>query len=343
MSERVRMFNRFGYPLTELDVLVPRTWIRNGIGSAEFLMSTFDEKFTREFMEVGNILLIENERLPDWVGRIMAPRSFGIYTAKVVAKSAEVFLQGRRGYKGLKLTGSAGDIVTEVVKVANRQSPTLLKVGSIYTEGTTREESLDVNPLFSDVDRIRKRSGNDWNVTPLVDKSGRLALQVNWYKRMGSQQLFQLEEGKNIEALEDFLIEQGEPTNDLIGYNNTGGEESTLMDIERDEESIARYGVWQGSVSVTNAKEPSQLQLATKTVLNSVKDMTKTVSLNVLDIDDEFPNMGMGNLYPVTGHRSGFFGETTGFELNLEIFGMKYDPANPKRLELILEDQTNDS
>ena len=75
MPTRITLFNNSGEKLAEIDANVSRSWKLNEDGAGTFTMSTQDTKAIIDYLEFGNFVYMEHDKLPIWGGMIDTPRT----------------------------------------------------------------------------------------------------------------------------------------------------------------------------------------------------------------------------------------------------------------------------
>lgn len=244
------LFNRKGYLLDEIDGIFSRSWKRSGVGTCSFTFPASHHKCTEQNFEIGNYLVVYHDSgWPDWVGRLDTPRGWGRPWLTVNALSAESLFAERTGPPYMfmqRLKGTGGVCFTDLVNIANLEEDTLMRPGEIY--GGDRETATLVLPNFTlerNLNQLLKRTGHEYSVTPQVVNS-RLTLLANWYKTIERDLDISLNES-NCEMRADTLKEEGPIKNCIFAYC----EEKLLFYQARDLESIHKYGLRQGALSVS--------------------------------------------------------------------------------------------
>ena len=110
----IRVFDRNGSPIGEINALYTCSWLLNAPGKLSFTLSVNDPKCREDFLRFGNLVLVLHDDLPAWGGVIDTPREWGDGNVRINAWGGEKLLDFRRGPVGRLLTGSGGDILGSV-------------------------------------------------------------------------------------------------------------------------------------------------------------------------------------------------------------------------------------
>jgi hypothetical protein len=338
MTSRMTIYDRRGNPLTEMDATVQRSWILNEVGEANFVVSQFDQKFQRKYIEFGNLVLVEHDKLPAWVGVIDPERKWSSWTATVRAFSAEKLLAFRRGPQAMTVTGTAGSIFQQMVDIANLEEDTLIRVEGVYGVLPVRQETLNLTRILDEVNRVAERSENDWGVEPTLGLDGRLSLAASWWLRRGVRRMVGLIEGHNLaEGGSSTMTEQGEIINDLMGYGEGATWDSRETWLEMDTESIAQYGRRQGSMGFDGVTQMETLRQNTQAALAESAWPRRTWRISALDVEETYYNLRLGDELPLVMHTTGFTGDVVGTEANVRIKGMSFSDDKGK-VDLVVDE-----
>lgn len=366
MASKIMVFDNMGNMLDEfVSTTTVRSWVLNDYGRCEFTMSTYDPKCNAKNLNYGNILLIQhvpsvsvdrnnnpqtNGQLPDWVGVIVPPRTWGINKVTVVAYSAE-YIMLNRAMPDDVITDSAGGIFWELINYSNDDADEYgaieIEPGQIDTSGATHSETLKLSAL-EHAKAVASTYGNDFDITPAVIGNGHLLLQGNFYMMKGVNTQFILSDGDNanIEFNESILTEQGTLGNAVIGYGATvstkvigaghghrKGRVSTTKSRQSTEDadmnSILKYGLYLSNQSY-NVSSLSDIHLANQQFLSQNSEPIMTFQINAADNLKTFDNLVVGNVLQLTLTTIGFFGGQIGFQDWVRLDGVEYDDLQNK-------------
>lgn len=342
-EDRIRIFNREGFPLAEFKAVIERSWAINEEGRARFKYSTRVSNIVNEtVLQFGNWILIENSVLPSWVGVIDTPRGWGSREVEVSAYGPEHVFGQRYGPLEEKINGSAGSIFFRLLAMVNRPEATVIRPGDIWKNKHPMEVTVNPNPLLETLNDITERSGQEYAWRPIVSDKGRLVIFADWYHKQGLVTSAILQEGYgggNIEAVGNVMAEDGEIINDVLAYGDGMAWTSKPSEIVRDRGSIGKYGLRQKSVSYTGVIDSATLKQNGSEYLRQNVEPARTFHLNALNVGDTFKYLGLGNVLSLQFQNVGFFGGSLGFQTQVRIVGMSYDPTEKKNmLELVVEE-----
>lgn len=338
MASRITIYDKTGLCIAEVNALAKRSWILSKFGVANFQISTQDPKCRREILEFGNYVLIEHEKVPAWVGVIVTPRKWKFGSVTVTANSAEWIFRTRRGEDGKTWYSYCGNNFKELIAFANIASDTRITAGEIYVHGYPYKMDLTYgSDLYTAITQMSDYYyKHEWDVTPAWDAQHRLVFKANWYLKRSYPRQTALEEGNNIEMVDDAMTEQGDIINDYrftgSGVNHT--DKSTFTATDPD--SIARYGLIQKAETGPAEELVGNVEANARAKLDKIKNPKMTFNFKVLDIGTVWNEMQIGAQFPVKMHSCGFFGSQFGAETVVRITGMVFDDAG--RLEITCEE-----
>jgi len=319
---QITIYSKYGEPLTDIRAGVVRSWVLNGVGQAEFGIAYTDPKCRRAYFEFGNYVTIEHTNLPIWAGVIDTPRQWRGNYLTVRAYEMGYMLKYRRTTAGLKLTGKAGEIASDLVRLANEQGDTQLRVGEIYGGGSDREETLG-DTAYSHMDAVRRRSGNEWTIIPDLDGK-QLVGNFNWHYKAGRTVTeIELTE-KNTEKTSYTLSEEGEILNDIRGYGDAITSATRLVAYSQDYESMGRYGRRQGTKTYSGNRQQATLDANTAADVALRKNPEMVFQATALDVGSTFNALRLGNRIGVNVSGVGFTDDGLGYRSTVRIVGMRY-------------------
>jgi len=320
---RIITYSHTGKQLAEFNALVTMSWKLNEYGKATWTMSTRDEKCKREYIEFGNRVMIETDKLPVWVGVIDTPREWASNgEVSITAYTAEYLLTWRRAPVDKKISGTCGAKFEELIKIAQAGGNMFLRVGEVWGAGKAVAETLKSESIYDAIKDLTDRMGNDWNVTPEI-VNGELRFTANLYKRRGNVRDVVLQDGYNIKASSKVFIEQGNIANDIIvvGVGASSGSQKTANTI--DEESIGLYDYRQATVNLPSEYEGT-LSAGADQQLFELKQPRRTFDVSALDVGDLWQNLQVGDIYTINLGNVGFVSGGYGLQTNVRIIGMEY-------------------
>ena len=328
MTSRVVIYDKAGSPVADVRAGCIRSWRLNQYGEARFDISLNDHAAKLQFLEFGNFITVEHEGLPMWAGVIDPPRTWGRRAISCSAYSGEYLLTWRRSDVEVKLTGSAGDVYQQIIALANQPGYIRVAAGAIWTGGSEREETIQpTTNLYEEVKRVAKRAECDFDFTPDFDGQGRLVFKANWYERAGVDRMLALEEGWNIAVGDAPVEEQGKIINEVVGYGDGGTWANRPKVKVKDDTSIARYGLRQGSKSFGGATMTGTLTDNATAEVNASRNPRATYSITAIDKGDTLANIRLGDRLPVRFVTAGFNGDSFGLNAVIRIVGMAWDDS----------------
>lgn len=342
-QDRIRIYNRFGVELAEFRASVERSWALGDEGRALFNYPINQSKVVNDnVLRYGNWMLIENSVLPRWVGVLDTPREWNNRQVAIHAYTPEHVFGQRRGPTELKLTGSAGAIFAQMINLVNTAEPTVIRSGNIWYGGVSREQTLNPTLLNENLADLWERSGEDYNWQPSVDANGNLVVFGDWYKKLGTDYDVHLHQGTgggNIELSNNVMVEDGDIVNNFMAYGDGMSWADKPYAIISDTDSINKYGLRQGSKEYFGVSTLATLQEHAGEYVRRNANSIKTFHVNALNKGDTFKYIGLGNTLNLRLQSAGFTGVNLGYETNVRITGMSYDPDVRNKIELVCEEQ----
>ena len=321
---QILIFDRSGKQLAELDASCSRSWLFSDIGQAEFAVSLQDTKCKREFLEFGNLIFIEHEKLPAWGGVIDVPRKWRPGFVEVRAYSAEKILEYSIGPVDVTLSGSTGNLVEQILKLAPTETFYPILAGVFEDDGKNRQQTLNLTKLLEECQELVKRGGGEFCITPTVT-NGILQFKLDYFSEIGQDTGFALAEGHNLKLSNNAMVEQGTICNDLTGFGEGASWLSKPIQRVVNVDSVAQYGRRQASKNFSGNVESDTLQGNTEQAVAVEAYPRVMLDLNVLDVGDVWRWMRLGNRFPLILHTAGFSGSGYGFSGLATVSGMEFD------------------
>jgi len=337
MPTRISLFNNSGEKLAEIDANVSRSWKLNEDGAGTFTMSTQDTKAIIDYLEFGNFVYMEHDKLPIWGGMIDTPRTWGVGTITSSIYSAEYVLKSHvTPNREDKFTGVPGSIFNKLTSQSFGTGSIPVIPGDIYGGGISQSITYNYAIIYDAVIDLAKKSGADWDLTPAIDPNGKLYFISNWYERKGVDRVFRLYEDLNIKLSTKPMVEQGEIANVVIGFGNGSSWTSKYVDGRLDAESVGRYG-WRTKAVSIPTDSYSDLITAIDEQLLVLKNPRRTFDITALDVGDTFYNCRIGDVLPVDFYTIGFTGDSLGLSTNIKILQMAYNDID-NQLKIVCDE-----
>jgi hypothetical protein len=320
-ADRIRVYNRLGIGLADLRVTVRRTWNINEEGDGEFDIVSLDANCRADYLRFGNWLLVENDGLEPWVGMIDEPQDWKQRAVTVSAYTPERLLLCRNVPRQLKQSGKPGAIFAQVINLCNYAEPTIVQVGNIWTGGSDMPaESMSGRNMLEYVKDLAKHSDCEFDFTPVATK-GRLAIYANWYKRVGVDSNWALEESFNLGDGKNSMRLQGRAENELWGYGNGAGQASRPTAVVSDPDSIGLYGLRQGSRTYSEYADAGSVTRSLNGEINDAKEPHMDFKLYVLNENNTFNHVRKGNSHPLRIWSLAF-----GVHTRVRVKSIRYNP-----------------
>lgn len=338
----LRLFDKNGVPIPggDIDALVDRSWVLNGIGHANITIAKTDPACTATRLKFGNRILIQEDDMGTWGGIILPPRSWAASPVQFTAYTIEQLLKDGRYPAASSYSGYAGGIFEDLIASANATEDTLINFGYAYEGGESWTEET-TESVYNAMTSIAKRTGQDWEIEPSIDSIGNIQWTAYWRLSRGQDlsESVVLEEGKHFElAGGPLLVEQGPIYNSikLVAFDGVG---STTTVMAEDEDSIALYGALQGLFNKT-VPTGYTAQTYCDHLLSVHKQPRKTFKLAVINDDvDTLGSIRLGNTVTIRLVTYGFTGNGLGLKTQVRILAIEADERD-STLTLVVNEVT---
>lgn len=316
------IYGRDGVPLTDIRASVIRSSLLNDIGEAVFMVSTSSRKCKRDFLEIGNYIVIQHDTLPDWVGIIDMPRVWHNGYVEVHAYEVPFILQYRLTPLNAEITGTPGAKVKQLLAYANAMGDTLIVPGNISNAGISAAEYVKAG-VYTHLKNLSKNNQMDWVCSPQIDTSGKLNVQLDWMEKAGVVTTLELAQGHNVIHGDTPLEESGEPVNyveavpDTRLNNKYTGIYSEPMP----------YGLRAIRKVYSGVKDNGLLALYARTHVEQNISPVASTPLTVVDTGNTFIQIGLGNVVKNRYTSVGFDADGLGVETLLRILGWRFNES----------------
>lgn len=317
---------RDGTPITDIKAAVVRSSLLNDIGEAIFQIPVTSTKCRREVLEYGNYLYVQNDKMPDWVGIIDTPRTWRNGLVEVHAYEVPFILQYRLTPLNSVIIGLPGELVQQLIGIANSDEDTLIRAGNMTSAGVSAPETL-TDTVYSHVKGISSNFGHDWICTPIIDTNGKLTIQMDWVETAGIVTDLELSQGQNLLYGDNPLEESAEILNYVQAMSNQQGENPTSIVLE-DGTSRSKYGLRAARREyITTTTENGALPSFATALINRQKNPDIATPLTVLDVGNAFRSIRLGNIVKYKYTNVGFDGDGLGWSDYVRILGYRFDEA----------------
>lgn len=317
MASRIRVFDRTGILIREIDAPAWREWVLNDIGSARF---TIKAAGMEQYVQYGNYLTIENDKLDTWVGVINTPRPWGSKVITVNAKSAMWLFQQRAGSNAQAVSGSWGEVFSFLLGLVNAPESTLLKIGN-FSSGISYSSVVDLTNVYTYLQRALAQAQTRLDFRPVIT-NGSLVIYIDVQPTLYSPSSLRLEEGLNIKKSSTVLLEQGEIYNDVT-IMGIGLDQVKYTANAIDLASIEKYGrrqkVFAEGQSQTDVNRLAVVRLAQYAYPRN------TLALTTLNKGDTFLNTRVGYSGTVELKTQGYLNGGLGFRSDAYIDAVQFD------------------
>lgn len=321
------MFDRRGQILDEFDAPFQRSWGINMVGECKFTLPVRDTKNTEANFQFGNhIVVMNDDGLPPWCGRMTTPRVWGNKTTKHKAISSESIFADRIGpyTKPYGIIGEAGRNFLTILQIANDAEDTLIRTGDVYRGGSNTGTLISPAVLLSDnIGQILKQSGCEYEVVPQV-VNNRLTLYLNLYAEMGTDTGVALNDA-NCRIEENSLSENGPIKNLLLGI----GQEQEIQNhyLATNKASRDTYGLMAAPYEV-NAVEAPAVEALTLQQLAELRRPRKTFRATASQVNNLFRSLRNGNRLWYENVENGYGARgIVGTQAQVRLFGMAYSDS----------------
>jgi hypothetical protein len=317
MASRIRIFDRTGTLIYEVNAPAFREWVLNDIGTATF---TIKAAGLEPYIRYGNYITIEHDKLDTWVGVITTPRPWSSKTITVTAKSAMWLFGQRVGSYEQPVNGSWGEVLGQVIGIVNSIEPTLLSIGA-YDTGISYSSVVDMSNVYTYLQRALTQAQTRLDFRAVVT-NGKLKIYIDMQPALYTDSDLRLEEGLNIKKNSPILLEQGEIYNDVTVLG-IGLDQSKFTANAVDAASIELYGRRQKLF----AEGQSQADVDRLAVvrLSQYAYPRSTLALTTMNKGSTLEQVRVGYSGPVELKTVGYIDGNLGFRGTAYIRAIQYD------------------
>lgn len=294
MTTEVLIYSPLGVPLCDINVVPVASRIINDVGDASFDLSLEDAAALEVNLQFGNVLVINHDTLPSWVGFIDSAqgREWGAGTITVRALSAESIFHRRIVYPTI-LSGTNGAILKRMLENMMRYSDGGIKLypGDIYMGGR-RNFYPRLGRCLEVIERLAHQGKCDWSVTHEVIK-GRLRLYANLYQGERGRRTKHVLDARSTELSEPIYAEEGEIWNHVVFWRTGTKRVSRAW---RDETSIGIYGLNQ-YLGEANTDEEVALEWMARAWLYDHAYPRGMIMPTIINYENIFKSIELGNKY----------------------------------------------
>jgi hypothetical protein len=330
MTTRITIHDRLGRPLSEIEAIFNRSWVMNDYGTGTITLTTRDMNTLENLLQFGNLVYAEHDSLPDWVGVVDQPRTWGNETVTITVYGYAYLLNWFITPKVMRVRGAGGGIFKELIDVAiNQYKCNYISYDEVYGGGGNHNLEFNFYPLFQALKTLMGKTNGNFYFDPYLNNKNELKIEANYYRRMGALQNFTLYEGTNLTMVGAPLREQGKIVNRVTVYGQGSTWASRAAATVSDSDSISLYGVRHASYN-SNNQTVNQLRTEAQNKLNKLAYPRISYKCEAIDVGDTFSWLRLGNTLRVEYYTAGFTDGAIGMKGLLRIKQMDYDEAQNK-------------
>ena len=332
MSSQVTVFDKEGTPLADLDVDVFRSWVLNGYGEASFTISTRDNKCREEFLQYGNRLLVQHDKLPEWVGIMDTPRVWKYGSVECHALGAEVWFDWRLTHVH-PMYDTLANVFRFIIDSSNSWGGSQMQHGIIRSGGIATTAALG-GKASDHIMRLVDKYMVDWSVTPYLS-GNKLFLRANMYGGSRGENTGLTLNNINSKNVEPTMTEDGAIYNHVFYYSEPGEGGGRKFGDARDNVSVGKYDLRMIAEQGVGSYEEG-LEFSARMKLLDTKEPFIMVAPSALDVGETFRQLRLGNVIYWENDYTGFAGASVGSNSTVRIVGMEYSETD-KSVGLVVE------
>jgi len=317
MSSRIRIYDKSGTLIYEPNAPAFREWVVNDIGNASF---TIKASGLEQYVQFGNYLTIEHDKLDTWCGVITTPRQWSSKTITVNAKSAMWLFEQRVGSYTQPVSGSWGAVFSQIIGIVNTPETTLLQIGA-YDDGISYSSVVDMSNVYTYLQRALAQAQTRIDFRPVVT-AGKLRIYADMKPELYTPSALRLEEGLNIKNNSPILVEQGDIYNDvtILGVSL---DQSKVTATASNAASISLYGLRQ--VLYSEGQSQSDVDRLAIVRADQYAYPRKSIALITMDKGNTFLYTRAGNSGSVELKSVGYISGRLGFRGTAYIKVLQFD------------------
>ena len=295
MADQVKIFDRYGAALAELQVDTVRAWRLRDAGTCSFTISKIAEpgktqKCTAENLAYRNLILVESDKVQSWAGYLgREPYTEDEESVTVTAIGAERLFDLRLTGANDVLTGASGAIA--LILAGNAQSEETLGITvssdnfEAVSDSITRD--YDKEPIVKALNDLARDTNSYWWIEGAA-VSGNLALTMHWRANRGGTFLQWLEEGGNMSVVN--YSEEGRVYSRVTAWGKFEEWSAPLIVSVTDADALAAYGLIELPLPMLTIADEGSLAVIAQATLDQVKIQRKVVTGEILKAP--YPQVG---------------------------------------------------
>jgi hypothetical protein len=335
---RTLIGDNFGRVLAEINpTLSTLPWKINDVSKLTLTISRSDPQVVEPNFLPGNRIYIElGNGLPPWGGILDPPETWTVDELEMTAYSAEEVLRHRQTDRGRYFAdASPGYIFRSVLTEALDIAPMNLTIGTVEeVQGKHSPEYHLKDLLYICQNSLVQIADTDFWVQPTLS-DGKINFTAHLYARRGLERPnVVFIDGHNVADLK--LKRQGPIVNswDTAGAGTGWGESSRPYSHREDADSIAKYGLRQGSSIHSDITFQASLDETTDFLIEQTKEPLNRWSMTVTNAKPAaFEDYDIGDVCRLIAPDFGW----NGFDGYVRVLSRNYDPRDDKCI-LVVED-----
>lgn len=270
MTDRVLVFNRFGYILDEINANITRAWSSSrtiGVSKGYFRMALNDSKATRRNLEYNNIVYVQSDIVRDWAGVIWPDMRISGGEIEVTLRAAEWMIGQRISGSNNILTGKAHEIFIEILRLAQRSGGLLLSqdYSNISYVNFETELELHYDNLYDAANDLAEQSEMYWFLDPVIENKF-IKFRPRFKRRIGILRNEPLVEGSNF--IVDTIKETAELANTITAYGKFSDWSNPISQTANNPIGVSKYGVVADAIPFPEVTQLSALLESAETAVN---------------------------------------------------------------------------
>ena len=319
---RLVVYDLKGFAEGEIRANCSRGWAINEGGQASAALSR--SAALQPFVQFGRIVTIDHPRLPGWAGMIDTPWTGGV-PAQMTIYNAPYLMNIRNPAGPDIMRGTPGALARRLMSYAQKEGDLQIREGEIEDGGGVREESFDQRSFWEQLKEFAKKTGMEVQFRPELGSDNRLAIYMDFKKRLGVDSPFLLHDGPGGNAQFSAPKIDGDLWNCIRGIGEQASKEARLTaGPVRDEDAISRYRL-RSKVSQFKVNSVSELRGNIETELASAARPRLELTVKALDKGETFTHLRLGNRLLIHSARVIIPGGIEGWYGAARIMAMAYD------------------
>lgn len=312
------IYTQDGKPLADVRASVTRSWLLKDIGEAVFSIAISDPKCKEEYLQYGNLILVQHETLPPWVGMIDTPRIWGRGNVEVHAYEPSLLLKYRYPPANYKFTGTPSEKFEMLIDEANAQYPTLISHQVVTVDGESTEEIYSAS-VYEHINGLCEKYDAEWKTYPMLTDTGVLSIGIDFIPRVGITTDAELLQGKNVLYGDIPLEENGELINSIEAMTNAPDAGDTAVTYTEP----MPYG-FRALRKVFSDVNADFLPTVAENYVKKSKTPLISTPLTVVDRFNLFSKIGIGNIMKYSFGSVGFNGGRLGSSRQVRVSGYRF-------------------